>query len=212
MTLVRPLVAVLLAACAVPAAAVTAAAAAPPDPSRMVLQRQDLPQGFATTSRRDRPNAAVAVETGVRLATLRGWGRIGGHEATYDREVDPQAPPRGPASVIAVVSTYRSATGLRRAFTASAARIDRDGTPKHRPMRLGARLGDAARLWETRFEQDGVPVVLYTIVWRSRGALGYLSVAGVRGRLKPVDALALARRQQARIVSTTLGETPGLVA
>ena len=70
-------------------------------------------------------------------------------------------------------------------------------------MRLGARLGDAARLWETRFEQDGVPVVLYTIVWRSRGALGYLSVAGVGDRLKPADALALARRQQARIVSTT---------
>lgn len=212
MTPMRALVAVLLAACAVPAAAVTSATAAPPDPSQMVLQRQDLPAGFALTGRRDRPNAAVAAETGVRLAVLRGWGRIGGHEATYDREVDPQAPPRGPASVIAVVSTYHSATGLRKAFTASAARIDRDAKAEHRPMRLGSRLGDAARLWETRFEQDGVPVVLYTIVWRSRGALGYLSVAGVGGRLKPADALALARRQQERIVSTAAGETPGLVA
>ncbi len=209
---VRPLVAVLLAAGAIPAAAVTSAAAAAPDPSRMVLQRQDLPQGFAITGRRDRPNAAVAAETGVRVATLRGWGRVGGHEATYDREVDPQAPPRGPASVIAVVSTYRSAAGLRKAFTASAARIDRDREARHDPMPVRARLGDTARMWETRFTQDGVPVVLYTIVWRSRGALGYLSVAGVRGRLKPADALALARRQQARIVSATLGETPGLVA
>lgn len=212
MTPVRPLVAALLAACAVLAAAATPAGAAPPDPSQMVLQRQDLPAGFAATSRRDRPNAAVAAETGVRLATLRGWGRVGGHEATYDREVDPQAPPRGPASVIAAVSAYRSATGLRKAFAASAARIDRDREARHDPRPIGSRLGDAARMWETRFTQDGVPVVLYTIVWRSRGALGYLSVAGVGGRLKPADALALARRQQARIVSTTAGETPGLVA
>jgi hypothetical protein len=212
MTFVRPLAAALLAACAISTVAVTSAVAAPPDPAQMVLQRQDLPAGFALTGRRDRPNAAVAAETGVRLALLRSWGRTGGHEATYDREVDPQAPPPGPASVIAVVSTYRSTAGLRSAFTASAARIDRDGKPKHRPTKLGARLGDAARLWETRFEQDGVSVVLYTIVWRSRGALGYLSVAGVRGRLKPADALALARRQHARIVATTAGETPGLVA
>lgn len=207
----RPLVALLLGASAA-LAAVTAASAQPPDPSRMVLQRQDLPAGFAATGRRDRPNAAVAAETGVQLATLRGWGRIGGHEATYDREVDPQAPPRGPASVIAVVSIYRSATGLRKAFAASAARIGRDAAPKHEPMRLGARLGDAARLWKTRFQQDGVPVVLYTVVWRSRGALGYLSVAGVGGKLTPADVLALARRQQARIASTTTGTRPELVA
>jgi hypothetical protein len=185
-------------ACASPAAGATTAR----DPATMVLQLRDLPRGFTESGRRDRANRAVAKETGVRLATLQSWGRIGGHEATYDRVVDPKNPPSGAASVIAFVSLYRSADGLRKAFAASTARIARTGRPKHEQIPLGSRLGDDARMWETRFTQDGVEVVLYTIAWRSRGALASLSVAGVAGKLRPGGALWLARRQQARIVAS----------
>lgn len=188
-----------------------AASSVPRDVSGMVLQLADLPDGFAVTLRRDRPNPTVVRETGVGLALLRSWGRKGGYEAVYDRPVDPGSPPAGAASVVASVSTYRSAAGLRRAFAASASRIDGAATPRNRPRKVG-RLGDATRMWEAQFGQDGVSVVLYTILWRDRGVLAYVSVAGVAGRLKPAQALALARRQQARIATGGPATGPGLVA
>jgi hypothetical protein len=194
------------------ASAAPSRASAVRDPATMVLQLRDLPRGFTATGQRDRPNSAVARETGVRLTTLQGWRRAGGHEATYDRVVDPKNPPSGAASVIAFVSLYRSADGLRKAFAASTARIEREGRPKHKPIPVGSRLGDEARMWETRFTQDGVKVVLYTIAWRSRGALASLSVAGVAGKLRPGGALWLARRQQARIVAGTKPASAGPVA
>lgn len=214
----RATIAAIATAALVVVAGLSTAAAAPSrtsavrDPSSMVLQLRDLPRGFTATGQRDRPNQAVARETGVRLATLTGWGRTGGHEATYDRVVDPKNPPRGAASVIAFVSLYRSAKGLREAFTASTARIARQGKPKNRPVPVGSRLGDEARMWETRFTQDGVKVVLYTIAWRSRGALASLSVAGVAGQLQPGGALWLARRQQARIAGAVKSTSAGPVA
>jgi hypothetical protein len=67
-------------------------------------------------------------------------------------------------------------------------------------------------MWETRFAQDGVPVVLYTVIWRAAGALSSVTVAGVAGRVTIRDALAIARRQDARVRAAALPTGPGLVA
>lgn len=184
----------------------------PGDPSRMVLQLGDLPPGFTVASRRSRPNATVARETGVPLATLVGWGRIGGFQAEYGRSVDPGSPPRGPATVSAAVSTYRTAKGLATAYRASAARIAAARTPRYVSRPLPARLGDAAQLWETRFAQDGIGVVLYTVVWRTAGTLSNIAVAGVAGRLTVADVLAIARKQDARVRAASRPAAPGLTA
>lgn len=182
------------------------------EPSRMVVQLGDLPAGFTATSRRERPNATVARETGVPLTTLRGWGRVDGFEVAFDRPVDPAAPPRGAAMVTSTVSTYGTAKGLRLAYAASIERIARAGKPRHVPLALTGKLGDAARLWRTRFSQDGVPVVLFTLVWRSAGALSHVAIAGVVGRLTAGDALAIARAQQAHVLAAAKPAGPALVA
>ncbi len=194
--------------------ATQAASAAPSqkDPSRLVVQLGDLPPGFAATSRRARPNATVAKETGVPLATLIDWGRIDGFQAEYDRSVDPASPPHGAATVSAAASTYRTAKGLARAYRASVERIARTRSPRYVSRALPARLGDAAQLWETRFVQDGITVVLFTVVWRTAGTLSNVAVAGVAGRLSAADALVIARKQDARVRAATRSPGPGLIA
>lgn len=196
------------------AGATHAAGASPStnDPSRMVVQLRDLPPGFTAASRRTRPNATVAKETGVPLATLVGWGRIDGFQAEYVRSVDPASPPRGAATVSAAASTYRTAKGLAKAYRASVERIARTRTPRYVSRALPARLGDAARLWVTRFAQDGIAVVLYTVVWRGADTLSNVAVAGVAGRLTAADALAIAHKQDARVQAATRSPGPGLVA
>jgi hypothetical protein len=182
------------------------------DPSRMVVQLSDLAAGFETATRRARPNATVAKETGVPLTTLIGWGRIDGFQAEYDRSVDPASPPHGAATVSAAASTYRTAKGLARAYRASVERIARTRSPRYVSRALPARLGDAAQLWETRFVQDGITVVLFTVVWRTAGTLSNVAVAGVAGRLSAADALVIARKQDARVRAATRSPGPGLIA
>jgi hypothetical protein len=174
----------------------------------MVLQRADLPTGFTTTATRDRPNRVVATETGMALGTIRAWGRLGGHEATYDRPVDRGKTPAGPASVIATVSLYRATVGARKAFDASAARLDGSGPPRQERRPAPASLGNERAAWITRLVQDGVPVVIHTIVWRSGTVLGSVTVAGVAGKTTFAQALALARRQQARIAGRAVALPP----
>lgn len=171
------------------------------DPARVVLQLTDLPAGFTAAGSRSRSNRVTAAENGVSVALLESWGRTGGFEAVYERDVDPTDPPRGPATVTANVSIYRSGTGLRKAFSRSAGAIETSGAPNavFRRLTISARIGDETRVYRARFIQDGVPVVLFNVVWRTKGALGHLSVAGVRGNLTVEDAIALARQQQARM-------------
>lgn len=211
MTRAARLVVVLLVVALAPLEA-AAATAAVREPSRMVVQLADLPTGFTATTRRERPNATVAKETGVKLETLRAWGRVDGFEAAYDRPVDPSAPPRGAAMVSSAVSVYRGASGLRKAFAASVKRIGDAGKPRHVPKTLPGKVGDEARLWETRFSQDGIPIVLYTVVWRSDRALAHVAVAGVAGRLTAADALAIARKQDVRLRAAAKPQGPVLVA
>ena len=201
-----------LAAAALLGALSAPATAAPRDPSRLVVQTTDLGPGFSKAQGRMRPNALVARESGVPLATLKRWGRVSGYEAVYARPVDPTTAQRGAATVTAAVSLYRDAAGLRAAHAASVERFARLARPRPKPLPAPGRFGAGARMWETRFMQDGVRVVTYTIIWRERGALSHLTVAGLAGRLGAKDAVAIARRQQARIATGAAGDGPELVA
>jgi hypothetical protein len=200
---------IALAVAALVAALVAVPAGAARDPSALVLQLEDLSTVFDRTGARYRTNATTARENGVKPALLESWGRINGYEALYERDVDPAVPPRGAATITANVSVYRSAAGLRKAYARSVARIGevRKGEPARVARALPGRVGDVARLWETRITEDGLPIVVYTLVWRANGVLSHLSVAGIQGRLRPADVLALARKQQARVDGTA--KTPG---
>lgn len=190
------------------AALVAALAAAPAgaarDPGSLVLQPADLSGVFDRTAARYRTNETTARENGVQPSLLRSWGRVNGYEALYERTVDPAVPPRGAATITANASVYRSAAGLRKAYARSVASVDevRKGEPARVPRPLPGRLGDAARLWETRLTENGLRVVVYTLVWRANGVLSHLSVAGLQGRLTTSDVLALGRKQQARVAGT----------
>lgn len=193
-----------LAVAALAVALVAAPAGAARDPAALVLQLEDLSAVFDRTSARYRTNATTARENGVKPALLESWGRVNGYEALYERSVDPAVPPRGAATITANVSVYRTRAGLRKAYARSVARIGevRKGEPARVARALPGKVGDEARLWETRVTQDGLPIVVFTLVWRANGALSHLSVAGIQGRLTAADVLALARKQQARVAGT----------
>ena len=194
------------------AAQAASASPDPGDPSRMVVQLVDLPPGFTIASRRSRPNATVARETGVPLATLVGWGRIDGFQAEYGaRSTPPHRRAEPPWSAPRQARTARRRASRRPTAPRSSGSRARDRRATS-PARFLRALGNAARLWETRFAQDGVAVVLYTVVWRTAGTLSNVAVAGVTGRLTVADVLAIARKQDAHVRAASRPAAPGLDA
>ena len=65
----------------------------------------------------------------------------------------------------------------------------------------GAELGDEA--FVTTVTQPGFPrpLRIYVVAWRHDNAVAVLTVNGVEGRVSEEEALALARKQQARIAA-----------
>lgn len=82
---------------------------------RMILQPEDLPQGFVLGEESFSSNEEAAAEDADRKALLDRWGRLLGYEVTY--EPGAAAPDGSPVTGINVAANlYRTEKGARDAF------------------------------------------------------------------------------------------------
>jgi hypothetical protein len=158
--------------------------------SATVLQPEDLPQQFVQFDEgrqtiSDRPAGARGDPT--------RFGRIEGWKARYQRRGGPTT--EGPIVVESRADLFDSAAGAGDELDT----IENLGfDPLDAPD-----LGEEARAWET-VQGGGVSEVrYYAFAWRENNLTGSVLASGFEGRFTYEDALALARKQQARMARAT---------
>lgn len=157
--------------------------------SKLVLQQSDLPKGFATFTF----GAQVSADqTGARSDPQR-FGRTGGWIGRYHRGGSPRT--SGPLVVSSRVDLFKDAGGAKRDLQLYRDQLQRLGGSK--PIDAG-RLGDEA-LGVTTLQRGALSVRNYAIAWRESNATAELELNGFEGKLTLTEALALARKQEARL-------------
>jgi hypothetical protein len=161
--------------------------------SRYVLQPSDLGAQWAAFE--SGPQIALDNQ-GTPRADPRRFGREGGWIARYKRSGT--AATRGPLVVVSRADVFKAAGGAKsdleqyRATFAEAA-----GAGVH--SIAVPTLGDETTA--STFTQPGTLTLrFYSIAWRYRNATASVTVEGWDGKLRTADAVALARKQQARLV------------
>jgi hypothetical protein len=160
--------------------------------SRFVLQKGDLGAQWTTFEN----GAQIALDNqGTPRADPHRFGREGGWIARYKRSGT--AKTRGPLLVVSRADLFKAASGASsdlgkyRAMFAEAPGAGVRSLP-------APKLGDEAAA--TTFTQPGaLPVRFYSIAWRYRNATASVTVEGWDGKVSAGDAVALARKQQARL-------------
>jgi hypothetical protein len=186
-----------LAAVAVPAAQGVTQPARPahPDTRAMVIQLADLPTGFGVDQGSYVSNAELAKEGDSRKDYVK-LGRLTGYNVTYKRP--------GLAGVLvldAFASIYRSNTGAHDSLRLSLSGAAKDGGASFHWLPSGPALGSETRVYAVSTKQNGMAVDFYTIAWRHGRVFAEVICGGVSGRISPAQAMALARKQEARIAA-----------
>jgi hypothetical protein len=157
----------------------------------LVLQPSDLPPTF---TRFDVGRIAnLDVHPGPRADPHR-FGRKGGWKARYKRSGSPTT--RGPLVVESRADLFGGPGGAAKDLAAYEEEFSQTGRSLTPP-----RLGAEARAMT--FRQGAVQFL--TVAWRERNATGSVLVEGFAGHVELADALALARRQEARISAAVRG-------
>jgi hypothetical protein len=154
--------------------------------STLVLQRADLPRGFAAFYFGPQLSAD---QTGARSDPGR-FGRLGGWIGRYNRGGSPKTP--GPLVVASRVDLFKDAGGARKDFALYPGQLEQPGAKK---IDVG-KLGDEA-VGVEMVRTGAVSVRSYAIAWRQDNATAELELNGFR--LTRAEALALARDQSARL-------------
>lgn len=158
--------------------------------SQLVLQRTDLPPGFAAFYVGPQLSAD---QTGARSDPKR-FGRSGGWIGRYHRGGSPKT--KGPLVVASRVDLFKDAGGAKRDFELYPAQLEQAGAKQ---IDVG-KLGDQA-LGVLVVGTGAVTVRNYAIAWRERNATAELELNGFKLTLP--GALALARKQEARLRHAT---------
>jgi hypothetical protein len=168
------------------------ASVSPDNLGRLVLQPADLGKSF--TSFGNGPQIALD-NNGTPRADAARFGREGGWIARYRRGGTKRT--EGPLIVESRVDVFKSGEGAKSDLAAYRAMFASEpGAAAHAVA--APKVGDAALA--TTFEQAGaLPVTYYRVAWRFRNATASVTVEGWRGRIRPTDAYALARKQQVRL-------------
>jgi hypothetical protein len=185
--------AVLVAICA-PSAYSRASA----DPKLMVLQLSDLPSGFSRGQARYVSNHQALRESTVKKNYAK-LGRINGYEAVFTKH---GAPLTGILQVNSTASTYKTAAGAQASLRISEVAAGRS-RPRFRRLSVGTPLGDEARLLTATVRQGGVTVDVYSLIWRSGSVYATVLAGALTGTGSPAQVVALAKKQQKRIVAAT---------
>jgi hypothetical protein len=154
--------------------------------SPLVLQRSDLPRGFAAFYFGPQLSAD---QTGARSDPGR-FGRLGGWIGRYNRGGSPKTP--GPLVVASRVDLFKDAGGAKKDFALYPGQLEQPGAKK---IDVG-KLGDEA-VGVEMVRTGAVSVRSYAIAWRQDNATAELELNGFR--LTRAEALALARDQSARL-------------
>jgi len=154
--------------------------------SQLVLQRADLPPGFAAFYVGPQLSAD---QTGARSDPKR-FGRTGGWIGRYHRGGSPKT--KGPLVVASRVDLFKDAGGAKRDFELYPAQLEQAGAKQ---IDVG-KLGDQA-VGVLVVGTGVVTVRNYAIAWRERNATAELELNGFKLTLP--EALGLARKQEARL-------------
>ncbi len=181
-------VTVLLAGCGgshdVPASALDA----------LVLQQRDMGPAYSKFS----SGPQVLLDTqGTLRADPGRYGRKGGWIARY-RRVGPAAA-GGPLVVESRADVFGGADGAKTDLRAYGDVLAKTAGSQLRTLRLPP-IG-AAALGVTFLQAGAKPVRFFTIAWRDRNATASVTVEGFGGRVTLAEAVALARKQEARIAA-----------
>ena len=157
--------------------------------SKLVLQQTDLPAGFAPfyVGRQ-----LTADQTATRSDPKR-FGRRGGWIARYHRGGSPRV--SGALVVASRADLFGDAGGAKRDFALYRDELERGA---FKPVRVSG-LGDAAVAATTLQGAGGLLVRSYSIAWRVDNATAELDANGFARRFTLAQALALARKQDARL-------------
>jgi hypothetical protein len=155
--------------------------------SRIVLQPSDLGSRYMRFDEGRQRRADVAPPR----EDPRRFGRTAGWKARF-RVRDAQAL-NGVAVVESMADVFGDENGARRDLDALRVMV-RARTARSLSV---PRVGDETSAWEQAAGEEETAPRFFTIAWRSRNATASLSVSGFGLRLD--DALALARKQQARL-------------
>jgi len=154
--------------------------------SQLVLQRANLPPGFAAFYVGPQLSAD---QTGARSDPKR-FGRTGGWIGRYHRGGSPKT--KGPLVVASRVDLFKDAGGAKRDFELYPAQLEQAGAKQ---IAVG-KLGDQA-VGALVVGTGVVTVRNYAIAWRERNATAQLELNGFKLTLP--EALVLARKQEARL-------------
>lgn len=155
---------------------------------KTVLQRSDLPKGFAAFYLG--PQVA-ADQTPARSDPSR-FGRAGGWIARYRR--NGSAKTVGPLVVSSRADVFRDTGGAKRDFAIYRGELTRPGTTQIDVGKLGAEA-----VGVTTVQPGTLSIRSYSIAWREANATAELDLNGFVRKLTLANALALARKQEARL-------------
>ena len=156
--------------------------------SKLVLQAADLPKGFTPFYV---GHQLSADQPGTR-SDPRRFGREGGWIGRYRR--GGTAKTKGPLVVASRADVFKDSSGARRELELSRLQLM---SPSAKRVRVGE-LGDQA-FGVTVLQPGSVAIRNYAIVWREANATAELELTGFEGGLALSNALALARKQEARL-------------
>jgi hypothetical protein len=157
---------------------------------RFVLQQKDVGPAFEAFN--SGPQTTLDNQGTPRADPAR-FGREGGWIARFHRAGSAQT--RGPLVVESRVDVFKSTGGAKSDL--GAYRTLLGDLPGARTI-AAPQVGDAAAA--VTFTQAGaLPLRFYRIAWRYRNATASVTVEGFDKKVREADAVALARKQQARL-------------
>lgn len=171
------------------------------DPSsgrRLVLTQRDVPPPF---TRFDFGRMASAdLPAGPRGDAAR-FGRQGGWKARYRRSGTTET--SGPLVIESLVDLFDSSDGAKDDLAAVRRELENPADPVVTPTTMlpDPELGDEALAWSAIVPAQPRNTIFFTVMWRHGNATASVSVNGFEGRIELDAALALARKQQARLES-----------
>jgi len=160
--------------------------------SKLVLQQRDLPKGFASFYL---GRQLAADQPGTRSDPER-FGRLGGWIGRWHRAGSTAT--EGPLVVASRADLFKDSGGAKQELAADKEHLSRLAGSAVDP----GKLGDAAVAY-TFVQRGAVDVRSYSIAWRQANAEAELDLNGFDGKLSLADALALARKQQARLIAAS---------
>lgn len=157
---------------------------------RLVLQQQDVGRVFSPFN--SGPQTRLDNQGTPRADPTRN-GREGGWIARFHRPGSPQT--RGPLVVESRVDVFKDAKGAKTDLDAYRSLLA--GLPGARLI-TAPEVGDGA-VAVTFVQPSTLPLRFYRIAWRYRNATASVTVEGFDKKVGAADAVALVRKQQARL-------------